>query len=135
MGQYHILVNLDKKEVVSPEGLGLGLKQYEHTACEGSLSDAMYLLVMSSPANGGGDFPLVENISGRWCGDRVVVVGDYTTQESAPEIPYAETIYQIANETYKNITPDIRSAFEKIFDIFYHKKMMGHLEFWSRVSE
>lgn len=31
MGQYHVLVNLDKQEVVSPHGLGLGLKQYEHT--------------------------------------------------------------------------------------------------------
>lgn len=133
MGQYHILVNLDKKEIVSPNGLGLGLKQYEHTACEGSLSDAMYLLVMSSPAQGNGDFPLVEGLSGRWCGDRVVIIGDYTTQDSAPEIPYAETIYQIANETYKNITPDIRNAFETIFDIGYKKEMIGNWESWSRV--
>ena len=133
MGQYHILVNLDKKEIVSPHGLGLGLKQYEQTACEGSLSDAMYLLVMSSPAEGNGDFPMVESISGRWCGDRVVIVGDYTTQESAPGIPYAETIYQIANETYKNITPDIRNAFETIFDIGYKKEMIGNWESWSRV--
>lgn len=133
MGQYHILVNLDKKEIVSPNGLGLGLKQYEHTACEGSLSDAMYLLVMSSPAQGHGDLPLVEGVNGRWCGDRVVIVGDYTTQDSAPEIPYAETIYQIANETYKNITPDIRNAFETIFDIGYKKEMIGNWESWSRV--
>jgi hypothetical protein len=54
-------------------------------------------------------------------------------QESAPEIPYAETIYQIANETYKNITPEIRNAFETIFDIGYKKEMIGNWESWSRV--
>ena len=41
MGQYHVLVNYDKKEVVVPHGLGLGLKQYEHTGeYNGTLADA-----------------------------------------------------------------------------------------------
>jgi hypothetical protein len=58
MGQYHVLVNLDKKEIVTPHGLGLGLKQWEHLGeFNGTLADAMYLLVMTSPASGGGDFP------------------------------------------------------------------------------
>ena len=75
MGQYHILVNVDKKEKVEPHGLGLGLKQYEHTGnFEGTLADAMYILMMTSPARGGGDFPATE-ISGRWKGDRVLILG------------------------------------------------------------
>ena len=55
MGQYHKLVNFDKKEIVHPHKLGLGLKQVEHTGCPASLSDALYLLVSTSPAAGGGD--------------------------------------------------------------------------------
>ena len=31
MGQYHKLINLDKKEFVDPHKLGLGLKQVEHS--------------------------------------------------------------------------------------------------------
>ncbi len=55
MGQYHQLVNFDRKEVVHPHKLGLGLKQAEHTGCPASLSDALYMLVCTSPAGGGGD--------------------------------------------------------------------------------
>jgi hypothetical protein len=81
MGQYHKLVNLDKQEVVDPHGLGFGSKQHEHTGpFDGSLSDAIYLLVMSSPNRGGGDWASTGGVSGRWCGDRVVVVGDYTEE-------------------------------------------------------
>ena len=90
MGQYHILVNVDKKEKVEPHGLGLGLKQYEHTGnFEGTLADAMYILMMTSPARGGGDFPATE-ISGRWKGDRVLILGDYTEDSDIPSIPVSE---------------------------------------------
>jgi hypothetical protein len=131
MGQYHILVNLDKHEWVSPHGLGLGAKQYEHTACEGSLSDAMYLLSMSSPANGGGDLRMVEGINGRWCGDRIVIVGDYTQ-----EIPGYErdgsNLYELAMATFVNLTDDVRRAFEVIYDLAYEEKSYGSFTSWHR---
>lgn len=134
MGQYHKLVNIDKEEVVDAYGLGLGAKQYEHTGCDGSLSDAMYLLCMTSPANGGGDFPLTP-ISGRWVGDRVLIVGDYTTQNSVNStvnIPDLETLYDRSFK-FKDLTPDVRSAFEKIFEIGYEPKKLGTHEVWQRV--
>lgn len=81
MGQYHTLINLDKKEKVEPHDLGLGLKQWEHLGeFNGTLADAMYVLCMTSPAAGGGDLPEL-TISGRWAGDRVVIYGDYTSEE------------------------------------------------------
>jgi hypothetical protein len=132
MGQYHILVNLDKQEWVDPHGLGLGSKQYEHAGFEASLADAMYVLVMSSPAGGGGDFPHTE-ISGRWVGDRVVIVGDYTHKDAIPNITGADAIYSLAQAQYVNITPEVRTAFEKIFNIAYDTKEVGTHTFWSRV--
>lgn len=83
MGQYHSLVNIDKKQIVNPHGLGLGAKQLEHLGCQGSLADALYLLVMTSPHRGGGDLPETP-MSGFWKGDRVLVYGDYTTPEDVP---------------------------------------------------
>lgn len=129
MGQYHILVNLDKREYVHPHELGLGLKQYEHTGFEGSLSDAMYLLSMSSPESGGGDFPKIENVSGRWCGDRIVIVGDYTPENAIPNVPDSHTLYEIAIANYTNISDSIRSAFEKIYDIRYE---LDEFDMWKR---
>lgn len=132
MGQYHILVNLDKREVVHPHGLALGLKQYEQVGCEGSLSDAMYLLAMTSPAQGGGDFPLTD-VSGRWVGDRFAIVGDYTASDAIPGFENAGTLYEIAGQTYEDITPKIRDAFEKIYEFAYVEREIGNFKSWQRV--
>jgi hypothetical protein len=98
MGQYHVLVNYDKKEVVTPHELGLGLKQWEHIGFEGgTLADALYILTMTSPARGGGDLPETV-ISGRWAGDRCFVYGDYTEESDLPEGMYAELAGKIDSE-------------------------------------
>lgn len=117
MGQYHHLVNVDKKEVVNPHGLGLGLKQYEHTAVNsgGSLADALYILMMTSPARGGGDFPQTD-ISGRWTGDRVLVLGDYTEDSDVPSIPNVGSLYR-ESDGYTDITDMVAQAFETVFRI------------------
>jgi hypothetical protein len=114
MGQYHVLVNVDKKETVSPHGLGLGLKQYEHIGeFNGTLADAMYILMMTSPARGGGDFPST-NISSRWAGDRVLVLGDYTEDSDVPSIPNVGSLYN-ESESYTDITDLVAEAFGQVF--------------------
>lgn len=116
MGQYHHLVNVDKKEVVNPHGLGLGLKQWEHLGeFEGTLADAMYILMMTSPARGGGDLPETE-ISGRWTGDRVLVLGDYTEDSDVPSIPNVGSLYS-ESDSYTDITDMVAKAFEVVFRI------------------
>jgi hypothetical protein len=118
MGQYHKLVNLDKKEVVEPHDIGLFSKQYEHTGTDASLADAIYLLVMSSPASGGGDWPITE-VSGRWSGDRVVIVGDYTEKDSIRGYEGdASTLYGESQE-WHNISEKVRDAFALVFPITY----------------
>jgi hypothetical protein len=134
VGQYHRLVNIDKQEWVDPHGLGLGSKQYEQTGCDASLADAMYVLVMTSPDSGGGDFPMTD-ISGRWVGDRVLIVGDYTDKDAVPGFVGADAIYQLAEAQYKDITPDVRKALSKVFRIEYSTTTMGNHTFWNRVLE
>lgn len=113
MGQYHILANLDKNEYVSPYGLGLGAKQYEHTGVEnGGLGDALYLLVMTSPCRGGGDWPAVGDVTGRWVGDRVVVLGDYTEDSDLePHVPNGSQLYKMLKEEVGiDITDEVAEA-------------------------
>jgi len=122
MGQYHILVNLDKKEYVSPHGLGLGLKQMEHLSTNAfhqvaSLSDALYFLVMSSPYRGGGDFPQTP-ISGQWVGDRVVVLGDYTDDRDVPGFAYAGEIWGEIDDPSKGWTDISEEVAEAMGDVF-----------------
>ena len=86
MGQYHSIYNLDKREVIHPHDIGLGAKQREHTGHTASLSDMMYILTTCSPMRGGGDFvaEVMKDFIGRWTGDRVVVIGDYSEQGDIP---------------------------------------------------
>lgn len=117
MGQYHKLVNLDKKEIVSPYNLGLGAKQYEQTGDNGSISDALYLLVMTSPARGGGDWESFADLSGRWVGDRVVILGDYTEDEDIPNYPNASKLYSesATSEDWTDISDAVAVALGKVF--------------------
>jgi hypothetical protein len=120
MGQYHVLANLDRKEFVDPNGLGLGIKQWEHIGdYNGTLADAMYILCMASPYRGGGDLPLTE-ASGRWAGDRAVIVGDYTVDDDLPNVKDAGQLYfDIGGDdpTWINITEMVAEAFYRIFGI------------------
>lgn len=125
MGQYHKLINLDKKEVVEPHDIGLFSKQYEHTGIEGSLADAIYLLVMSSPASGGGDWPQTD-VSGRWCGDRVVVLGDYTQPDAIQGYEGNANDLWRESDSWLNISTEVRDAFTKVFPIKY-KLIPRHL--------
>lgn len=118
MGQYHVLANLDKYEVVVPHALGLGLKQREHVgAFDGTLADALYILTMTSPARGGGDFPEV-SISGRWAGDRVVVLGDYTEDSDLPAFGNAGGLYEAAcreDSAWTDISEQVADDLGEIF--------------------
>lgn len=114
MGQYHKLVNLDKKETVSPYALGLGAKQYEQTGDSGSMGDALYLLVMSSPSRGGGDWESFADLSGRWVGDRVAIVGDYTEDGDIPNYENAATLYE-DSEDWTDISDGVALALGKVF--------------------
>lgn len=115
MGQYHILVNYDKKEIVHPHSIGLGLKQWEHIGFEGgTLADALYILTMTSPERGSGDLPLTR-VSGRWAGDRVMVVGDYTEASDLPADMQGDLLYMVAETDYTDISQEVGKALGSVF--------------------
>lgn len=115
MGQYHKLINLDKREQVSPYSLGLGAKQYEQTGVEGSMGDALYLLLMTSPDRGGGDWQGFADLSGRWVGDRVLIVGDYTEDKDIPNCPNASQLYFDSGD-WTDISNEVAAALGKVFN-------------------
>lgn len=82
MGQYHILVNLDKKEYVEPHLL----KHMNHLHDSRSLPHVQYLLSIAQGNNprGGGD-AYGHDLIGSWCKDRCAIVGDYYTEDTDDE--------------------------------------------------
>ena len=77
MGQYYIIVNLDKKQFIHPHKFGDGLKLLEFgCSSEGTLT-ALAILLADGNGRGGGDLKSENPIVGSWAGDRIVIAGDY----------------------------------------------------------
>jgi hypothetical protein len=125
MGQYHIVVNLDKKEWIHPHRIGLGLKQGEQIGSfRATMGDIIYLLLAISNGRGGGDVPTegIEDVLGSWAGDRVLVVGDYSEPGDIDipgiEHPY-EDLYLQAQEAadWTEISPKVKPMIEKCWGV------------------
>jgi hypothetical protein len=127
MGQYHMVVNLTKREYINPHKLGSGLKLWEQIAngANGGTGAALLVLLAASNGRGGGDLdvednwhgpecefprdnaqpgPMPETYSeiakrtvGRWAGDQIAVVGDYAEDGDLPAEFEAEDIYTLAH--------------------------------------
>lgn len=132
MGQYWYVVNLDKKEFVTPHKLGCGLKLWEQLANHPSTGSALLVLCAAmSEARGGGDFDLDSNwhgpertfpehnitpasmpeeysviahrTIGRWTGDRIALIGDYAEDEDLPKEFHASKIYENCQPEEKQV--------------------------------
>lgn len=119
MGQYWKPVNLDKREFIDPHKLDCGLKLWEQIANPGVGRALVVLLAVMPKPRGGGD--LKQNpFIGRWAGDRVVLVGDYSIDEDMPDspIPFSE-VYALThgeevngNAPFIDITDDVLEIIE-----------------------
>lgn len=137
MGQYHLTVNLDKKEFLNPHKLGCGLKLWEQLASPGNTGDALLLLLSCSNGRGGGDIHVdeyrfeegeviyfipegkedlaaaIEAYVGRWAGDRIAVVGDYTKDDDLSPSDEASSIYgKCRDGVFRDITDDLLPVIE-----------------------
>jgi hypothetical protein len=109
MGQYFVLVNLDKREYLHPHKLGMGLKLYEICANKGA--GVLPYLLRKSSGNGGGDVNLRTEWAGHWAGDRIVVIGDY--DESGLYQKVQEPTLLNEEIEYKDISLEVREEYEK----------------------
>lgn len=83
IGQYHLPVNLDKREFIHPHQMGDGLKLLEWGASGYGTAAALGFLL---------------GPEGRWAGDRIAVIGDYSEPGDLPEgiekeVAAADAIY------------------------------------------
>lgn len=107
MGQYHMLVNIDKKEYVDPwdfDGLAKAREELHNRVTPAGL----FFLMVCPEARGGGDFDEGE-YAGRWHGDHVVVLGDYfkaTDFEGAADLPAWNVIF----DEWTNIASGLAEA-------------------------
>ena len=103
MGQYFLVLNLDKRQYLHPHCFGDGLKLLEFgSSAEGTLT-GLTLLLRKSTEGGGGDWDGSHEIVGTWAGDRSAIVGDY--DESG--------LYEQAHEEWHNISHHVLDAMKQ----------------------
>jgi|GEM_PF-2465888 len=77
MGQYYIVVNLDKQQYIHPRAFGDGAKLMEFGCSGPGMMTALAILLADGNGRGLGDLRTNSTFAGAWSGDRIVVAGDY----------------------------------------------------------
>lgn len=109
MGQYYLIVNLDKKEYIHPHAFGDGLKLMEFGASGTGAMCALAILLASSNGRGGGDLNSTHPAIGAWSGDRIVIAGDYD-DEGRFDVPEDENLFACALDDFTDISVDVLTA-------------------------
>jgi hypothetical protein len=120
MGQYYLVVNVDKGEFLHPHKLGDGLKLMEFGASGQGTMMALAVLLADGGRDGFSDDPLV----GSWAGNRIVITGDYARPGAflpadvfdslvlARDTENMPNLYAYAKEHFADISLDIRKVIE-----------------------
>ena len=125
MGQYHLVVNLTKKEFIDPHEFGCGLKFLEQVWPHGfGTSHVLAVLLCCSPNRGGGDMHSEDPMIGRWAGDAIAYVGDYSEDSDMLAKYNAEKIYGECRKggKYKDISHDMYPVLKKEFGLTFKGK-------------
>jgi hypothetical protein len=121
MGQYHLIVNLDKGEYIHPHKLGDGLKWGEQASSELGIMTALWGAITCPEPRGGGD-PNAHPWVGRWYGDRVVMVGDYAEDKDRPDVPQWGALYHRCTDSFAEWVEGERARLVETHSYFQYRK-------------
>lgn len=133
MGQYYLIVNLDKREFLYPHRFGDGLKLLEFGDSAAGTMCGLAILLADGNGRGCGDLEADDPIIGSWAGDRIVVAGDYADggrwlggvptaelQAVADEHftegyrePERVNLYAYAEDTFRDVSDEVIQAMLK----------------------
>jgi hypothetical protein len=112
MGQYHFIVNIDKKQYLHPRKFDDGLKLCEFGNSRGGTMLALAALLAVDNNRGGGDIRSSDPLLGSWAGDRIVVAGDHgDVGKFVPD--ETRNLFEIAQQDYEDISDRIRPLLDE----------------------
>ena len=126
MGQYYLIVNLDKKQFLHPHKCGDGLKLMEFACSASGTLTALAILLADGNNRGGGDLRSDHPVIGSWAGDRIVIAGDYADEGRFTGNP-GRNLYRVAHDDYADIS---RQALRAMADDPYLAEEMKRNTTW-----
>src|SRR5437763_1139325 len=127
MGQYYLIVNIDKKQYLHPHRCGDGLQLLEFGCSAGGTLTALAILLADGNNRGGGDLRSDHAIIGTWAGDRIVIAGDYADEGKFTGDPQ-RNLYRVADDEYEDIS---RQALRAMADDGYLAAEMQKRTCWN----
>ena len=116
MGQYYKIVNIKKKQYITPHTFGDGSKLMEFSMSANGVLAGLAILLADGNGRGGGDLHSENDIVGSWAGDNIVVAGDYADAGKFVKEP-DQTLYEVASNEGEDISLKVLDA---LFDDSYY---------------
>ena len=115
MGQYYKIVNIKKKQYITPHTFGDGNKLMEFSMSANGVLAGLAILLADGNGRGGGDLHSENDIVGSWAGDNIVVAGDYA--DEGKFVKEADrNLYNVASNEGEDISVKVLDA---LFDDQY----------------
>ncbi len=115
MGQYYKIVNVKKKQYITPYKFGDGAKLMEFSMSASGVLSALAILLADGNGRGGGDLNSENPIVGSWAGDNIVIAGDYADKGRFVKEP-EQNLYEICQAQGEDISLKVLDA---LFDDGY----------------
>jgi hypothetical protein len=109
MGQYYKIVNIKKKQYITPYTFGDGAKLMEFSMSANGVLAGLAILLADGNGRGGGDLHSENDIVGSWAGDNIVVAGDYADTGKFVKEP-EQTLYEICQAEGEDISIKVLDA-------------------------
>ena len=116
MGQYYKIVNIKKKQYISPYIFGDGSKLMEFSMSANGALAGLSILLADGNGRGGGDLGSENDIVGSWAGDNIVIAGDYADAGKFVKEP-EQNLYEVASSEGEDISIKVLDA---LFDDSYY---------------
>ena len=116
MGQYYKIVNIKKKQYITPHTFGDGSKLMEFSMSANGVLAGLAILLADGNGRGGGDLHSENDIVGSWAGDNIVVAGDYGEAGKFVKEP-EQNLYEVASSEGEDISIKVLNA---LFDDSYY---------------
>ena len=126
MGQYYLIVNVDKQQFLHPHKCGDGFKLLEFGCSASGTLTALAILLADGNNRGGGDLRSDNPIIGAWAGDRIVIAGDYADAGKFTSDP-RRNLYRVAHDEYRDVS---RQALRAMADDAYLAEEMRQRTTW-----
>ena len=109
MGQYYKIVNIKKKQYISPYIFGDGSKLMEFSMSANGALAGLSILLADGNGRGGGDLHSENDIVGSWAGDNIVIAGDYADTGKFVKEP-EQNLYEVASSEGEDISLKVLDA-------------------------